>query len=149
MYRWLEEDLRGHPNDRYPCTLAYWHHPLFSFSTRGEDTTEVRPLWDLLDGAGADVVLNANAHNYQRWEPVDGDGNADPQGMREFIVGTGGTRKDSLASGSWPDTLAAAQDTTFGILYMRLGSTSFRWRWLSADGQPSFEDATPTAVGCA
>ena len=33
MYAWLRRDLADHPDATYPCTLAYWHHPRFSFST--------------------------------------------------------------------------------------------------------------------
>jgi serine/threonine-protein kinase len=149
MYRWLQDDLAAHPNGRYGCTLAYWHHPLFSFSTGSGATEEVRPLWDLLDAAGVDVVLNANAHNYQRWEPVDGQGGLDPRGMRQFVVGTGGSRKDALASGPWPDALAAAQDSTFGVLFLGLARTGFTWQWVSAQGQPDFADVSPSAVDCA
>jgi serine/threonine-protein kinase len=148
-YAWLEGDLRTHPNDRYPCMLAYWHHPLHSFANDGSATPEVRPLWELLDAAGADVVLNANAHNYQRWAPVDADGAPDADGMVQFVVGTGGSRKDSLAFGTFPEGLAAAQDSTFGVLLVGLEVGSFTWRWVSAEGQPAYEDGSTAAVDCA
>jgi hypothetical protein len=148
-YAWLEGDLRAHPNDRYACTLAYWHHPLHSFSNDTTATPEVRPLWELLDAAGADVVLNANAHNYQRWAPVDADGGPDPEGIVEFVVGTGGSRKDELAFGTFPEGLAAAQDSTFGVLLVGLEDGGFTWRWVSAAGQPGYEDGSPPgAVDC-
>ena len=39
--RWLSKDLAEHPDDRYPCTIAFFHEPLF----HGERVTEeVRPL---------------------------------------------------------------------------------------------------------
>jgi hypothetical protein len=31
--RGSRQDLADHPDSDYPCTLAYWHHPRFSFST--------------------------------------------------------------------------------------------------------------------
>jgi hypothetical protein len=150
MYEWLKDDLSTHHNGKYACTLAYWHHPLFSFSTGTAPSTEVQPLWDLLYAARADVVLNADAHNYQRWEPMDPQGRGDwSRGIREFVVGTGGTRKDDLASGVWPDGLAAAQDTTFGVLQITMGEASYTWEWVSADGQPEYSDAPTTPVDCA
>jgi serine/threonine-protein kinase len=149
MYRWLKHDLATHPNGKYPCTLAFWHHPLFSFSTATPPTPEVQPLWDLLYAARADVVLNANAHNYQRWEPINAHGQADPKrGIREFIVGTGGARKDSLETGTWPSELVAAQDTTFGVLQMTLTDGGYTWQWVSAAGQPPFTDAVARPVDC-
>jgi hypothetical protein len=150
MYRWLKHDLATHSNGKYPCTLAYWHHPLFSFSTATDPSPEVQPLWDLLYAARADVVLNADAHNYQRWEPIDPQGQGDwSRGIREFVVGTGGARKDRLASDVWPTGLAAAQDTTFGVLQITLGEAGFTWEWVSAEGQPEYSDTRTTPVDCA
>ena len=41
--RWLRADLAAHPAR---CTLAYWHHALFSSSKYA--TLEMRPLWRAL-----------------------------------------------------------------------------------------------------
>ncbi len=79
MYAWLRRDLAEHPDATYPCTLAYWHHPRFSFSTGSGATAAVGPLWDLLASASADLVLNGHSHNYQRWAPQDPTGAADPR----------------------------------------------------------------------
>jgi hypothetical protein len=149
MYRWLKHDLASHHNGKYPCTLAYWHHPLFSFSSATAASAEVQPLWDLLYAARADVVLNADAHNYQRWDPLDPQGEVDAKrGIREFIVGTGGVKKDSLTSDVWPSGLASAQDTTFGVLKITLANTGYTWKWVSAEGQPEFSDMVAAPVSC-
>jgi len=149
MYRWLKHDLATHPDSEYGCTLAYWHHPLVSVSTGSGRSPEVKPLWDLLYAAHADVVLNAHSHNYQRWQPMDPDAQADPEhGIREFIIGTGGSRKDPLVAGPWPTTVAVAQDTTFGVLELGLRHAGFTWRWVSAADQPEFSDERTTPVAC-
>jgi hypothetical protein len=151
MYRWLKHDLAIHPNDAYGCTLGFWHHPLFSFSfSQGSGATaEVEPLWELLYASGADVVLNSNSHNYQRWEPQDPAGLPDPtRGIREFVIGTGGVKKDPLTSDVWPTGLAAAQDTTFGVIEIELQAAGFTWQWVSAEGQPAFSDSQTEPVAC-
>jgi len=149
MYEWLKSDLASHPNSQYACTLAYWHHPLFSFSTGSGATSTVKPLWQLLYGAHADLVLNGHSHNYERWKPQDPSGNLDTtRGIREFIVGTGGASKYALQSGTWPSHLAAAQDTSFGILRITLKRSGYTWEWVTAAGQPSFTDTKSTAVAC-
>jgi hypothetical protein len=149
MYDWLRQDLSSHGNGKYRCTLAYWHHPLFSFSSATSASPEVQPLWDLLYAARADVVLNADAHNYQRWEPLNREGQVDRnRGIREFIVGTGGARKDGLASDIWPDGLVSAQDTAFGVLTITMDETGYTWAWVSAEGQPGFIDTRTTPVSC-
>lgn len=147
LYRWLERDLAAHPNERYPCTLAYWHHPLFSFSTGSGASSAVRPLWELLYLARAEVVLNAHSHNYQRWEPLAPDGTPDASsGIRGFVVGTGGARLYRLPGGARPSALAAAQDEAFGVLRLELRRDGYAWAWVGIDGATSaFSDSGSTA----
>lgn len=149
MYRWLGRDLANHPDTEYPCTLAYWHHPLFSFSSRGGTSSTVRPLWQLLYGAGADVVLNGHSHNYQRWRPQDPSGKFDRErGIREFVVGTGGRSLYAIPGRDWPATLVLAQSDSFGILRMELRAERYRWEWVTAVGQPKSEDTPAHSVRC-
>lgn len=149
MYAWLLADLEAHPNGRYRCTLAFWHHPRFSISTGSGGTTAVAPLWRALYRARVDVVLNGHSHNYQRWRPVDPAGRLDrDRGIRQFIVGTGGVNRYALAEGPWPRALAAAQDEAFGVLRLSLRARGFTWRWVSAEGEPRFHDAKRSVVPC-
>jgi Calcineurin-like phosphoesterase len=84
---WLRNDLTVHAAR---CTLAYWHFPLFSSSKHG-NTEQMREFWRILDEFGAEVVLSAHDHVYERFAPQDADGVAEPDGgIREFVVGTGG-----------------------------------------------------------
>ena len=84
---WLRQDLAAHPTS---CTLAYWHHPRFSFGEHGNDTA-TQALWQALYDNGAEIVLSGHDHNYQRWSPQTPSGTTDAtRGIREFVVGTGG-----------------------------------------------------------
>jgi hypothetical protein len=149
MYTWLRRDLARHPDSDYPCTLAFWHHPLFSVSAGSGPTDAVGPLWDLLYEAGADIVLNGHSHNYQRWEPQTPQGALDPdRGIREFVVGTGGRSHYGILGGPPPDALAMAQSTSFGILRITLRPRGYRWAWVTAAGQPAFADASDGSVRC-
>jgi hypothetical protein len=126
---WLRSDLAGHPA---ACTLAYWHHPLFS-SSPGTPDPAVRPLYQALYDAGTDVLLTGHAHNYQRFAPQTPLGAADPaRGVREFVVGTGGKSHTSL--GSRIANRQAANDTTFGVLGLTLLPNGYRWRFLPVAG---------------
>ncbi len=149
MYAWLVSDLRAHPNDRYRCTLAFFHHPRFSFSTGSGATSAVAPLWRALYRARVDVVLNAHSHNYQRWRPMDPTGRLDRErGVRQFVVGTGGVSHYALPDGPWPRNLAAAQDDAFGVLVLGLRARGFTWRFVPAEGEPRFHDAKRTPTAC-
>jgi Calcineurin-like phosphoesterase len=147
MYEWLKQDLAAHPQSTYPCTLAFWHHPLFSFSTASAGSAAIRPLWRALYRADADVVLNGHSHNYQRWRPMTPGGRRDPGGIREFVVGTGGASRYALRS-SVPANVDAAQDRSFGILVLSLDADGYSWAWRTAAGQHRYRDAQTTAVAC-
>src|SRR6266540_4767658 len=60
------------------CTLAYWHHPRFS-SYGTSVRSSVKPLWDALYAARAEVVLNGHYRLYERFAPQTPGGVADPQ----------------------------------------------------------------------
>ena len=126
---WLRADLAAHSAK---CTLAYWHHPLFS-STPGTANPAVRPLWQALYDAGADVVLTGHAHNYQRYAPQSPSGAADPsRGIREFVVGTGGKARH-LVGAPIPNR-QTANDATFGVLRLTLLDGGYRWRFVPQAG---------------
>lgn len=147
QYDWLIGDLAAHPNTLYPCTLAFFHDPRFlSVSWWEKDgmakgpEPRVTPLWSLLYGAGTDVVLGGNAHNYERWAPQDVDGTRRADGITEFVVGTGGKRLLPFGPGPRPRNLLAAQDDAYGALQLELGQGSLTYAWRSAPGEPTFED---------
>jgi acid phosphatase type 7 len=127
--RWLRSDLALH---RTRCTLAYFHHPLFS-STTGTATPGVRPLWQALYAAGADLVLNGHSHNYQRFAPQTPAGAADPaRGVREFVVGTGGVSHHAV--GSPIPNQEVVDDTTYGVLRLTLLQSGYLWRFVPQAG---------------
>jgi acid phosphatase type 7 len=134
--QWLRRDLEAHPTT---CTLAYWHHPRFSFG-KFRDAPLLQPLWQALYDHGAEVVLTGHDHNYQRYTPLDASGAPDPErGIREFVVGTGGANFTPLDSPR-PPNAEAGNDTTFGILQLNLHPTSYDWTFIPIAGQ-SYSDS--------
>jgi len=129
--RWLQTDLDA--NEGATCTLAYMHHPRFSSGEVHGSTTEVRPLWEAIYEAGADVVLSGHEHNYERFAPQNPDGKADPErGIREFVVGTGGKSHYEI------ETILAnsevQNDDTYGVLKLTLRPGGYGWRFLPVNG---------------
>lgn len=132
---WLRRDLAAHPTS---CLLAYLHHPLFA---TGDPTSAVQPLWQALYEAGADIVLAAHLHHYERFAPQRPDGTADPQGIRSFIVGTGGKDLEPL-TGAIAENSEVRDDTTFGILQLTLRAESYKWVFVPVPSSVSpFRDA--------
>ena len=126
---WLRRDLAA--NDA-ASTLAFWHRPRFSSDTKRGNDASTRHLWGALQEAGADLVLSAHAHTYERFAPSDAEGRADSGGMRSFVVGTGG--KSLYPMGPRQLQSEVAQDTTFGVLGLTLRSTSYEWEFASVEG---------------
>jgi acid phosphatase type 7 len=132
--RWLRADLAANPAR---CTLAFWHYPRYSSGTHGSDRA-YRPFFQALYDSGADVVLVAHDHDYERFAPQDADGGRDDvRGIPQFVVGTGGR---SLRTFPRIEPNSEARDrSTFGVLELTLGSDAFAWRFRPAVG--TFTDA--------
>jgi hypothetical protein len=125
---WLRADLTAHPT---ACTLAYWHHPLFSSGGYG-NAGQMRDAWRILHGAGVDVVLSAHEHFYERFAPQDPNGAADPaRGIRQFIVGTGGAPlRDRVTVQANSEAYVKAH----GVLKLTLRGGGFDWDFVSVAG---------------
>ena len=140
--RWLEEDLAANAaaDDEGRCTLAYMHHPRFSSGEEHGSYDGVEPMWEALHEAGAEVVLSAHEHNYERFAPQDPEGRADPErGIRQFVVGTGGGASDYPILEPLPNS-EVHNDELYGVLKLTLRPKGYEWRFLSAGGG-EFTDA--------
>ncbi len=138
---WLKNDLAA--NSQAQCTLAYWHRPRFASTSGGGDSTYSQ-FWQDLYSAKVDVVLNGHQHWYERFALQNPTGQLDPDGIREFIVGTGG---ESFVA---PSTTRAANSQVlfsgqndFGVLKMALHPGSYDWTFVPVTG--SFSDSGSTA----
>ena len=132
--RWLREDLAANPAQ---CTLAYWHHPVFSSGQHGNDS-RMRDIWRVLYEFGADVVLNGHDHDYERFAPQTPDGEPDAAtGIREFVVGTGGR---GLRGFKNPRPNSEVRDSvTDGVLKLSLHEMAYSWEFVPVAGQ-TFRD---------
>jgi hypothetical protein len=142
---WLARELDA--RDASACTVAYFHHPRFSSGSHGvvPPMPVVTEFWRVLYAAGADVVISAHEHFYERFAPQTPDGAADSRyGIRQFIVGTGGAPlTQPVRRVSNTETVLS----TFGLLRLTLDSQSYRWDFLSADGGAILDSGTGQCHG--
>jgi hypothetical protein len=126
--RWLRADLARASAD---CVLAYWHRPRWT-SGQYADDARTAPLWNALYDAGADLVLSAHDHNYQRYPPMNKRGAIDEaRGIRSFVVGTGGRSLYALR----PDQRRrASNNRTWGLLRLTLRPARYTWRFIPVAG---------------
>ncbi|WP_426503119.1 DUF7594 domain-containing protein [Dactylosporangium sp. McL0621] len=128
QYQWLLADLNA--NTR-PCTLAYWHIPLFSSSQ--DHQPDMTAIYTLLYNKNADVVLNGHAHFYERFAPQTVNATADPaRGLAEFIVGSGGRNFFTIRATPSANSEARIANT-FGVLQMTLSENSYSWQFVAAN----------------
>ena len=137
--QWLQTDLAAHPTS---CVLAYWHKALFSSGTTHGGTTSVKPFWDALYAAKADVVLVGHEHNYERFAKQSPTGIADPNGIREFVIGTGGAGTSSYGFGTAkPNSeVRYSSATAWGVVKFTLRDSGYEWTFLPVAGT-SFTDS--------
>lgn len=142
---WLAAELEQH---RPRCTLAYWHHPLYSSGWHGSNP-HMRAAWELLYRAGAEIVLAGHDHTYERFAPQDAHGRLDRErGIRQFVVGTGGSFHTPFG---WPRPHSEMRDNSrFGVLKLVLAPDSYRWEFLEAayDGFPNGQPPDRGAGRC-
>jgi hypothetical protein len=121
---WLRKDLTSNAAD---CTLAFWHHALFSSGEHGNHS-EVRPIWKALSADDADLVINGHDHDYERFAPMNAQGEARASGIRSFIVGTGGVGLRPFTTVQ-PNSLVR-EENTFGVLRLTLAASSYQWEFI-------------------
>ncbi len=122
--QWLIQDLATNAT---PCTLAYWHIPRFSSGALG-NKLHSEDFWEELYDAGADLILAGHDHFYERFAPMDPNGELDTStGIRSFVVGTGGK---SLEGGSIVQPNSEVRNAkTYGVLKLTLHPTSYDWEF--------------------
>ena len=122
---WLKKNLAAEPHQ---CTLAIWHRPRFSTGIHG-NSMRMDAAWQLLAANGADIVLGGHDHTYERYTPLDGSGNADPNGIREFVVGTGGAELYKFKTDS--PLIDVRENTEFGVISLDLAPGGYSWQFTS------------------
>jgi len=132
---WLKGDLAANAGK---CTLAYWHEPRFTSGDVHGDDSSFGAFWQDLYAARADVVLNGHNHNYERFGLQNPQGQADANGLREFVVGTGG--ESHYGFGAPKPNSEVRNGDSFGVLELTLHASSYGFRFAPVAGK-TFTDA--------
>ncbi len=135
---WLQNDLAANPR---LCVLAYWHEPRWSSGSVHGSSSNVQTFWQILYNANAEVVINGHDHEYERFTEMNASGAGVSQGLREFVVGTGGAGLYSF--GTILPTSQVHNSETHGVLSLTLHSTSYDWKFVPVAGQ-TFTDSGST-----
>jgi acid phosphatase type 7 len=126
--QWLKADMAANTKK---CTIAYWHHPLFTSGPNGPQTY-MRDFWRMMYNANVDIILSGHDHLYERFAPQDQDGRPDPQrGIRQFTVGTGGALLYDFVRTS---ANSEVRLKAFGVLKLTLLTDTYQWDFIPLSG---------------
>jgi hypothetical protein len=138
--QWLRADLAA---STQPCTIAYWHHPLFTSGLNHGPSTEMRPITQALYDHNAEVVVAGHNHHYERFAPQDPNGNLDTaRGIRHFVAGMGGN--SHYGFGIIRANSQARNSDTYGVLKFTLHAGGYDWQFVPEAGK-TYSDSGTTA----
>lgn len=138
--QWLRADLAAN-TDRH--VVAYWHVPRWSSGRHGSSTW-TQAFWQALYEYGAEVIVAAHDHDYERFAPLAPDGSIDETyGIRSFVVGTGGGYVRSFDRDPLPAT-EVRQGTDYGVLALTLRRDGYDWRFHPVAGDDFTDEGSGT-----
>ena len=133
--QWLRADLAAHPA---LCTVAISHRPLFSSGNSGNSPGQ-SVYFQALDDAGAELILDGNDHDYERFAGQRADATPDPDGPVEIVVGSGGKSHGRINLPLATNSVVQDADT-YGVLRLELHAAGYDWRFTPVAGR-TFTDS--------
>jgi hypothetical protein len=152
---WLARDLDA---DNHRCVLAFAHYFRFSSGRHGHEPPgyaskekakhlkktpvpdkRMEEAFRMLHASGASLLLSGHDHHYEEFAPQDADGNAVSNGLRSFIVGTGGAPfYNERYEQHWPTSDEKKYQARWhGVLKLELFATHYTWRFVTAANDPA------------
>ena len=125
---WLEQDLEANPRS---CSLISTHHPRYSSGEHGSNTSMRRFVRVALSHR-VDLMLAGHDHHYERFAPMNNQGEVRRRGVTQFVSGAGG--KSHYAADGELTGSQYVEDDTFGVLRLVLRPDSFRYGFRGIDG---------------
>lgn len=111
--------------DDHLCEAIYYHHPRYSSGEHGSNP-KTEPWWVVAAANGVDVILNGHDHDYERFAPN--------RGIRQFVVGTGGTRTRPFRTPIAGSEMRLTGNANWGVIELLLAADGYQWNFLRATG---------------
>ena len=125
--QWLKNELQR-AREENKCAAVMMHHPFVSSGSLA--TSSVSNLWEAAVTGGADLMLTAHDHIYERFTPLNALGAPAVDGMPLFISGLGGAPVTPI--GDAVPGSAFRYNSNHGVLSLTLTPQSFSWDFISA-----------------
>lgn len=140
--KWLEAELaRARAEGR--CALVAMHHPFVSSGRL--DTASTASLWAAAVNGGADLVLAAHEHFYERFEPLGTDGEPSASGVPLIISGLGGAQSTGFTR--TPHNGSAVRHNSMkGLLLLTLTPGGYAFTFQSAMDRSIIDQGSATCA---
>jgi 3',5'-cyclic AMP phosphodiesterase CpdA len=127
---WLEADLAQNTGKHI---IALTHKPLYTCDDGLNQAFpyRVRPMWKVLQRYGCEFFLAGHAHRFESWKRKRADGSLSSNGIRQFVVGTGGVTLRSIVE-KHADCEAVV--VTHGVLRLDLNRDNYAWTFTDITG---------------
>lgn len=140
QYAFVADAIAQEPDK---CRMVVWHQPRFTSSQNYDGLKNMGDLYQLLYDNGADILVVGNSHHYERFEPLNPEGQPDPtNGIANFTVGTGGAPYTEFGT-PLPGS-AIRNNQSRGVVKFTLGNARYSWEFLTIEGD--LEDSG--TLGC-
>ncbi|MEV0809078.1 DNRLRE domain-containing protein [Micromonospora sp. NPDC050200] len=142
QYEWLAADLAA---NRSPCTLVFWHHPLFTVGSE-DPAPRMQAMWDLMASHQVTLLVAGHDHNYQRWAPMGAGGALASDGIVEVVAGNGGHSSQGFAGS---DPRVVKTNKSYGAARMELfgNRANVQYHAASATGTTLVDSSTISCKG--
>ncbi|MGC1214054.1 MAG: DNRLRE domain-containing protein [Micromonospora sp.] len=142
QYDWFAQDLAA---NRSPCTVVFWHHPLFSVGSE-DPAPRMQAMWDLMASHHVTLLVTAHDHNYQRWAPMGAGGVLADDGIVELVVGGGGHSSQGFQTS---DSRVVKTNKSYGATRMQLygNRAELQYHAAGATGTTLVDSSTVSCKG--
>ena len=127
QFEWLRQKLEEEEAD---CTMVVYHEPRWAL-IEADLYTYLDDVWALLAEEDVDLVLNGHEHKYERWSPLDANGDPDPEGPVEIVAGTGG---HELLASNRTDPRVAVTYNGAGAFRIELSPGGANYEFINTEG---------------
>jgi acid phosphatase type 7 len=123
---WLKADLAAHKQRHI---LAMWHTPMFASVCAHHGRTMTMPgalgvWWQILTDHGAELAISGHVHRFERYPRMLRTGAASPNGIRQFICGTGGVNLMGILRAH---PLSQSRVVAKGVMKLVLRPDRYEW----------------------
>jgi hypothetical protein len=124
------------------CAAVMMHHPFVSSGRYA--TASARYLWEAAVANGADLVMTAHDHHYERFAPLDAAGAPAAGGVPMIISGLGGAQVYPLGTAVPGSQYMLNSD--HGVVQVTFTPTAYSWGFVSALDNLTYDAGTASCT---